>query len=103
MTKPIEARFNVRGAIANARRERFAQCLALRMSRLDAMCEAGYLKPSEANARRLANEPAVKERVAELMMQEAEHVGAHAGAILLEMSRLGFANVMDYMRVDFER
>jgi hypothetical protein len=92
--------FGVRGPLANARRERFAQALALRTPRLEAMKSAGFPKPSEPNARRLANEPGVKARVNELMLQEAEQVGAQAGAILLEMCRLAFANIYPLLKRD---
>lgn len=102
MANPLESKvgFGVRGQLANQRRERFAQAIARRVPRLEAMAEAGFAKPTEPNARRLANEPAVKARVAEIMLQEAEQVGAHAGAILLEMCRIGYANLHDLMKRD---
>lgn len=97
MANPLESKFGVRGALANIRRERFAQALAVRVPRLQAMHDAGYQRPSEPNARRLSNEPGVKARVAEIMLQEAEHIGAHAAAVILEMCRLGYANIHDLM------
>ena len=66
------------------------------------MQQAGFPKATEPNARRLANEPGVKERVKELMLSEAENVGAHAAAILLEMARIAFASPFALLKRDDE-
>ena len=75
--------------------------------RLRAYREAGFGKASGArgtsdihNARRLANRPDIRVRVSGIMFQEAEHIGASAGAIIHEMCKLGFANIAEVLKTD---
>jgi hypothetical protein len=116
----LSAEFTCKGTVARQRRERFCQLLVQYRSeglassenivakdiRLRAYREAGLGKgggaagtSDEHNARRLANQPDVKARCAEIMLQEAEHIGASAGAIILEMCKLAYANMGDVLKV----
>jgi len=119
----IKVEFSVKGTVAKQRRERFCQLLVQYRSeglseanggkivakdiRTRAYRDAGLGRgggargsSDEHNARRLSNEPDVKARCAQIMLQEAEQIGLSAGAVLLEMARLAHANLHDLFKRD---
>lgn len=86
-------------ALRNPRHERFAQEIAAGKTALEAYKLAEFKKPRDSNARRLRNSPEVRERVKQIALVGAELAGVHAGAIQMELARLGFANMFDYIRI----
>jgi len=95
--------------LANPKHERFAQALADGKSQFEAHGIAGY-KAHRGNASSLAQDKSIVERVAEILA-EREHVQAEGlklaieqtgitkARVLEEYAKLGFANMLDYMRV----
>jgi hypothetical protein len=122
---PNPLNWHPNGTLANPRWERYAQLLVMYRSeglratvegeeppalgpmRLRAYREAGFGKRGGVrgtsdvhNARRLANDPDIKHRVGQIMLQEAEAIGLSAGAVLLEIARLAHANVYELLSID---
>ena len=85
--------------LRNPKHETFAQEIAVGKTALEAYTLAGFKRPRDSNARRLRNWPPVRERVKEISLAAAELAGVHLGAIQLELARIGFANMLDYVRV----
>lgn len=86
-------------ALGNPRHELFAHEIATGKTALEAYRLAGFAKPRAENARRLRNKDPIKARVRELSLDAAELAGVHLGAIQLELARIGFANMLDYVRI----
>jgi phage terminase small subunit len=95
--------------LKNARRERFAQELAKGKPVGEAYVLAGY-KPHPANPTMLAKNRGVSERVSELLSrrQHIEDKGTERAIertaitkvrVLTELAKIGFANMLDYMKV----
>jgi hypothetical protein len=70
-----------------------------RQARGNAYVLANY-KPNPANARRLANTPAVKVRYAEIFAEECERCRIRPEAIVLRIDRVGRANIADFYEFD---
>ena len=70
-----------------------------RQARGKAYISANY-KPNPANARRLANTPAVKARYAEIFAEECERAKIRPEAIVLRIDRVGRANIADFYEFD---
>ena len=83
--------------LSNSKHERFAQALAQGMSASAAFVEAGY-NAHEGNASRLRGNEKVKARVDELLSAGAEKAGVTVQRIVEELAKVGFANMLDYMR-----
>jgi len=83
--------------LSNARHERFAQELAKGKTQVEAHVLAGY-KRNDSNAAQLAANPAIVARVTEINGKAAEKVGVSIQRVLDELSKIGFANMQDYMR-----
>jgi len=80
--------------LLNARRERFAQALALGHSPNAAYRLAGY-RGYSSFAAKLAKSEVVRERVRELLDSAAERVGVSSERVLQELSRIAFADIRD--------
>lgn len=85
--------------INNPKHELFAQGLAKGQTEVEAYAAAGY-KPDDGNASRLAKLPEIKARVLELTGQAAEKAGITIEAVLAELARIGFSNMLDYVRIN---
>ena len=83
--------------LRNPKHEIFAQELATGKHVFDAYKHAGFKRPRDSNARRLRNTPEIRERVKEIALVFAEEAGVHSGAVQLELARLAFANMRDYV------
>lgn len=66
---------------------------------------AGY-RPDTANASKLFEKPHIQKRIAELMAEDAatdqqalEQHGVDKHAVLAELSKIGFANLFDYIQI----
>jgi hypothetical protein len=70
-----------------------------RQARGKAYVLANY-KPNPANARRLANTPAVKARYVEIFAEECERCRIRPEAIVLRIDRVGRANIADFYEFD---
>jgi len=99
--------------LQNPRYEQFAQGLAEGKPAYQAYIDAGFAKVGAAqSASRLlkSQRAGIRERVAEIL-QERERIGAESTKlaiertaitkerVAIELGRIGFANMMDYMRV----
>lgn len=84
--------------LSNPKHELFAQELAKGTSATAAYEKVGY-RPDDGNASKLAGKPEVQDRVQEITGRAAEAAGVTVEAILAELSRVGFANMLDYMTI----
>ncbi len=84
--------------LSNSRHERFAQALAQGMSAGAAFVDAGY-SAHDSNASRLSRNDKVRARVDELQAAGAERAGVTVERIVEELAKVGFANMLDYMRI----
>lgn len=82
-------------ALRNRRKEQFAIEWAGGKTPIEAMAAAGY-KPAPANARKLANSPEVKARRSELFRQHADFLSADIARVLIEQTRIAYANMADF-------
>jgi phage terminase small subunit len=93
--------------LKNPRHERFAQAVVAGKSAATAYREAGY-KPDRGSACKLQQRPSICQRVAELLAaRAADEANARALAVqisgvdqsktLLELARLGFSNMRDFV------
>src|ERR1700712_3963010 len=83
--------------LSNSRHERFAQAVAQGQPATQAYVTAGYAA-NEGNAGRLNRNGAVRARVDELLAVGAEKAGVTVQRIVDELAKVGFANMLDYMR-----
>ncbi len=74
-------------ALANPRREAFAQALASGATRRNAMLTAGY-RYDRGNAYALAGQPDITERVAELLSAKAQESTQSLAALMAEMAAI---------------
>jgi hypothetical protein len=100
--------------LRNPRYERFAQGLAEGKPAYQAYIDAGFAKVSAAQSpsRLLKSQRAgIRDRVAKILQEHAriraevtklaiEHSGITQARVAVELGRIGFANMMDYMRID---
>ena len=84
--------------LKNARHERFAQELAKGRSAVDAHEAAGF-KRNDGNASKLASKPDIQARVKEITGAAAEKAGVTVAAIVEELAKIGFSNMLDYMTI----
>jgi phage terminase small subunit len=83
-------------ALADHRRELFAQNLARVMPAVRAYQAAGY-RPDPANAARLTRNDHVRTRLAELMAVTAEDLGVTVKRVINGVARIAFANMADFI------
>jgi phage terminase small subunit len=79
--------------------ERFAVELSLFKTPVEAYKLAGYV-PDRGNARKLARKPFIQNRVAELVGLQAELAEIQGARVLVELWRVGRANVADLFEDD---
>jgi phage terminase small subunit len=84
-------------ALANNRHEIFAQELAKGKTATEAYALAGY-KGDRTAASRLSTNVNIQERVAELQSKGAERAEISVEKVLRELAKIGFSNMLDYMR-----
>lgn len=83
--------------LKNSRHERFAQELASGKTATEAFRIAGY-RPNDGNCGRLKKKEQISTRVAEILDGAARRVEITRAKVLEELSRIGFANMIDYVR-----
>lgn len=86
------------------RQEQFARYIAQGMPIGEATERAGFYAGSEphiqsSNGKKIANRPLVARRIQELREQSAARTTVTVARVLEEMAKIGFANMMDYMKV----
>lgn len=84
--------------LKNAKHELFAQELAKGRTATEAYASAGY-KPDDGNASKLAARPDVQARVQEITGAAAERAGVTVEQVIRELSKLAFANMLDFIRI----
>jgi phage terminase small subunit len=84
--------------LSNSRHEAFARAILQGKSGREAYIAAGYKAAgAEANASRLIRNDKVSARIAELKGKAAEGAVATARQVLEELTRIGLANIRDYV------
>ncbi|MBZ9939153.1 terminase small subunit [Mesorhizobium sp. BR1-1-16] len=83
--------------LKNPRHEAFAQALAKGQSATEAYQTAGYAE-SRSAASRLSTNVNVVARVADIQEKAATKVGVTIERVVTELAKIGFANMLDYMR-----
>lgn len=98
--------------LKNAKHELFAQALAAGKTQIEAHEDAGY-KPHRGNASLLAQDKSIVARVSEIL-ERRQHIEAKATekaiealavtkeAVLGELAKIGFANMLDFIRIGEE-
>lgn len=91
-------------ALEHVKHEAFALEIAEGKSLLEAYKNAGYA-PEPGNAKRLRKRPEVRARIAELMAEAAEFRNVRRVRVVLEVDRIGRANIRDFYQheVDEDR
>ena len=83
------------------REELFAREYLVDLNGKRAAIAAGYSESTaEAQASRLLRKSKVKELIAELAKAKCDKLEIKADDVLAELKKLGFSNLLDYMRVD---
>lgn len=90
--------------LTDHRQELFCRLVAEGKPVADAFREAGFGKGSEphvqaVNGGKMARRVAIAARITELRSQAAAHTTITSARVLEEMAKIGFANMMDYIRV----
>jgi phage terminase small subunit len=88
--------------LKNSRHEAFARAIVEGKSGRDAYQAAGYKsknRAADANASRLIANDNIAARIAELQKEAAKGAVMTGREVLEELSRLGRANMLDYMRI----
>lgn len=85
--------------LQNQRQELFANLLARGKMQSKAYAEAGY-KPNSKSAKKLAQHPDVKRRIAELNELAVAETTLTVQKVLDELMKLGFSNMLDYIKID---
>lgn len=86
-------------ALQNARYEKYANELAELKPQLEAFVAAGY-SPDKAYASRIAKRPDIRGRVRELLEEAAEYADVRRVRVLVELDRVGRANLADFYEED---
>lgn len=89
------------GALRDPQYEKFASELAELKSPIEAYKAAGYV-PHRGNATRLARRREVQSRVCELLDEAAEFANIRRVRVLVEIDRVGRANLADFFEYDVE-
>lgn len=82
----------------NAKHELFAQELAKGRTATEAYAAAGY-RGDRTAASRLSTNVNIQARVREILDAAAARTGVTVEAILAELAKLGFSNMLDYLRI----
>lgn len=89
------------GALQNVRHEQFALEIAEGRTLLEAHKAAGYV-PDAGNAKRLRKRAEVRARIAELRSEAAEFANVRRVRVVLEVDRVGRANIRDFYEHELE-
>ena len=84
--------------LPNPRHELFAQEIAKGASATQAYGAAGYKRRS-SSAAKLWRQPEVRARVVELAEASAQKAGVTIEAVVEELARIGFSNMLDYLAI----
>lgn len=87
--------------LPDPRYENFAQALFRGVGQTDAHEQAGF-KRNKGNAGRARRRKDVSARLAELQNGAADKAEIDKARVLAELGRIGFANMLDYMRVGLD-
>ncbi len=83
----------------NSRHETFCREYIIDLNGTRAAIAAGYAKKgAHVTASRMLSNPKVQARLAELQKEKFETLDMAAEKVLVELDRLGFSNILDYMR-----
>jgi phage terminase small subunit len=83
------------------RRERFCEEYLLDLHGTKSAIRAGYTpRSAEVTASRLLSQDKIRARIAELQAARAERTEISADRVVTELAKLGFSNMLDYVRVD---
>lgn len=85
--------------LENTRHELYAQGLAKGMKQLKAYKAAGF-KPNSKSATQLAKNELIVARQRELVELAAADCGISVGRVLRELEKIGFSNMLDYVKID---
>lgn len=97
---------NLRGdkPLKNEQRELFARAVVSGKGNSDAYQKAGYKSKTKGAistaSNRLRKDPVVKARIDHLMSKSAKRAEVNAALIAEELSKIGFANILDYIKID---
>lgn len=89
------------GALENVKHEAFALEVAEGKTLLEAHKGAGYV-PDPGNAKRLRKRPEVRARIAELRSEAAEFANVRRVRVVLEVDRVGRANIRDFYEPELD-
>lgn len=89
------------GALENVKHEAFALEVAEGRTLLEAHKAAGYV-PDAGNAKRLRKRPEVRARIAELRQEAAEFANVRRVRVVLEVDRVGRANIRDFYEPELD-
>lgn len=89
------------GALENVKHEAFALEVAEGRTLLEAHKGAGYV-PDPGNAKRLRKRPEVRARIAELRQEAAEFANVRRVRVVLEVDRVGRANIRDFYEAEID-
>lgn len=87
--------------LKNPKHEKFAQELAKGKTADEAYRIAGYSKHRSNAARMIAND-SIRQRVAEIQGKGAERAEITVERVINELAKIGFSNMLDYLRVTGE-
>lgn len=85
-------------ALRDPQYEKYAQERAAQKSPIDAYKSAGYV-PHRGNCYRMDRRPEIKSRVSELLNEAAEAANIRIERIMVEIDRVGRANIIDFFEV----
>ena len=89
------------GMLDNIRWENYAQGLAAGKTQSKAYRDAGFT-PNTKSAKKLAAHPVIAARVQSLREVALVSTGVTVQRIIDELAKLGFSNMLDYIRIDGE-
>lgn len=81
------------------RRQRFVEEYLVDLNPAAAMRRAGYAPNTARNAALLMKHPAVAVAIEAGMKERSQRTRITADAVVMELARIGFANMLDYMTV----
>lgn len=89
------------GALQHVKHEAFALAVAEGVTLLEAHKAAGYA-PDAGNAKRLRKRHDVRSRIAELRLEAAEFANVRRVRVVLEVDRVGRANIRDFYQQEID-
>lgn len=89
-------------ALRDPQYEKYAQERAAQKSPIDAYKSAGYV-PHRGNCHRMDRRPEIRARVRELVSEAAEAANIRIERIMVEIDRVGRANIVDFFEVSVNK